>query len=347
MDELVRELLAGQEAWFVGGAIRDELLGREIVDLDVACSHPEQAARAYARRSGGAPFPLSETHGAWRVALDGARTVDFVPLQGGSLDADLATRDFTINAIAVPVAGGDHVDPFDGRGDLAQRTLRKVSDRVFEDDPLRLLRAVRLADEHGLSIEPDTERLVRRHAGLARRPAGERILGELNRLSLAGWLRLDELGLLEPLGGTAARLREGDQVDSPEFRLVSAFGRELELYPVSNSTRRYAVALLRAAPPADGSPRELHRFRRVTEPWALDALAYVHANEHHDALRAARARDPAEPLVRGDELGLAPGPAIGRMLELVAEEHAAGTIATREEALELVRRRAETLQRDR
>src|SRR6478735_4001466 len=98
MRELARELLAGQEAWVVGGAVRDELLGRELVDLDIACREPEAAARAYANRSGGAPFPLSERHGAWRVAL-GEETVDFTPLPYG-IDADLATRDFTINAIA-------------------------------------------------------------------------------------------------------------------------------------------------------------------------------------------------------------------------------------------------------
>jgi hypothetical protein len=188
---------------------------------------------------------------------------------------------------------------------------------------------------------------VRTYAGLARRPAGERILGELTRLSLAGWLRLDELGLLEALGGTAARLREGDQIDTPEFRLVSAFVQDLKQFPISNRLERYTNALLRAVAPEAGSARAIHRFRRATEPYALEALAYVHASEHAEAVRAAREREPAEPLVRGDELGLPPGPEIGRMLDLVAEEHAAGTLNTREEALELVRRRSATLRQDR
>jgi Poly A polymerase head domain len=343
----VRELLAGEEAWFVGGAVRDELLGREILDVDVASAEPERAARMYARRSGGAPFPLSEAHGAWRVALEGGRTVDFVPVQGGSIEADLGTRDFTLNAIAVPVAGGTPIDPYDGRGDLERRTLRRVTDTIFESDPLRLLRAVRLEDELGARLDDETERLVREHAGLARRPSGERILAELQRLSLPGWLRLDELGLLAALGGSAGRLREGDQVDSPEFRLVAAFLQDLKQFPISNYLWRYTVALTRAIPPADGSPRAIHRFRRATEPFALDALAYVHAPQYADAVRDAREREPAEPLVRGDELGLPAGPEIGRMLDLIAEERAAGAIATREEALELVRRSTEALQRDR
>src|SRR5881397_1249972 len=133
MRELAREILEGQEAWVVGGAVRDELLGRELVDLDIALRDPKQAARAYARRSGGAPFPLSERHGAWRVAFEDGRTVDFTPLPG-TVEDDLATRDFTINAIARPLGGGEPVDPFGGVEDLAARRLQAVRGSVFEDD---------------------------------------------------------------------------------------------------------------------------------------------------------------------------------------------------------------------
>src|SRR5436853_3517533 len=127
MRELARELLRGEQAWVVGGAVRDELLGRPVVDLDVVCSEPERAARAYARRGGRGVFPLSEEHGGWRVALDDGRTVDFLPLQGGSIEADLGTRDFALNAIAEPLAGGKAIDPFDGRGDLERRVIRAVA----------------------------------------------------------------------------------------------------------------------------------------------------------------------------------------------------------------------------
>jgi Poly A polymerase head domain len=337
MRDLAREVLDGQEAWVVGGAVRDELLGREVLDLDIACRDPKAAARAYARGSGGAPFALSERHGAWRVAVDEVRTVDFTPLPNG-IEDDLATRDFTLNAIAVPLAGGDAVDPFGGRADLAQRVLRAVSSSVFADDPLRLLRAVRLEDELGLRLDDGTSSLVREHADLVGRPAGERIYAELLRLSVAGLRRAAELGLLERLGGDASRLERAGAVDSPQYRLVVAFGERLLDLPVPNELRRYAQALLRAEPPADGSPRAIHRFRRQTEPWALDALAYVGADEHADAVRDARERDPAEPLLRGHDLGVPEGPEVGRLLELVEEERAAGTITTREEALELVRR---------
>jgi len=336
MRELAREILAGKEAWIVGGAVRDEALGRDLLDLDIACREPRASAREYAKRSGGDPFPLSERHGAWRVALEGGRTVDFTPLPGG-IEDDLATRDFTINAIAVPLSGGEEVDPHGGRGDLAAKLIRAVTPDVFTDDPLRLLRAVRLEDELGFVLEQETERLVRERAALVTEPARERALAELVRLSVEGYRRADELGLLAPLGGSSAGL-DRPLVDRPAFRLVAVFGEGLRRFPVSNETKRYAYKLLHAERPADGSPRSIHRFRRATEPWADDALVFVGAPELEDAVLKARETEPAAPLLRGDELGVPRGPEIGRLLELIAEERAAGTISTREEALELVER---------
>ncbi len=111
--------------------------------------------------------------------------------------------------------------------------------------------------------------------------------------------------------------------------------KRLGRLPVSNELRRYASVLLRARRPDDPSPRSIHRFRRATEPWALDALALLGAPELAGQVEAARLADPPGPLVRGDELGLPPGPEIGRILALIDEERAAGTIATREEALAL------------
>lgn len=335
---LLREALADGDGWIVGGALRDELLGRPVVDVDVACREPEAAARAFARAVGGAPFRLSERHGAWRIALGDGRTVDFTPL-AATIDEDLATRDFTLNAMARALDGDEIVDPHGGRADIASHAIRAVSRDVFEADPLRLLRAVRLEDELGFRCDDETEELVRRHSALAARPAGERILGELERLSAAGFSRIAELGLLDALGGSDARFDRLDAVDSAEFRLVCAFGERLRELPISRRLDRYARTLLRAVPPPDDSARAVHRFRRATEPWAIDALVFAGKPELAPAVERARASDPPEPLLRGDELGLPPGPEIGRLLERIAEERAAGTITTREEALELVRQR--------
>jgi tRNA nucleotidyltransferase/poly(A) polymerase len=335
MDERLREILSGEDAWIVGGAVRDALLLRPVLDIDVACADPRDAAHRFARRFGGAAFPLSERHGAWRVVAEGVdETVDFTPLTDG-IDADLASRDFTFNAIAEDVSTGDPYDPYDGRADLRAGVIRALSERVFLDDPLRLLRAVRFEDELGFRIDKRTEALLRASAALVTQPAGERVLAELQRLSAHGFRRLHDVGLLEPLGGALDdRL---DALDDSDFRLVVVFGEHLTRLPISNELKRYAAALRRARRPEDPSPRAIHRFRRSTEPWALDALAYVGSQELVGVVEAARLTDPSAPLIRGDELGLDPGPAIGRILDLIDEERAAGTISTREEALELAR----------
>jgi hypothetical protein len=340
VDERILTAVGRKDGYLVGGAVRDELLGREVVDVDVACREPEMAARVYGRLAGGAVFPLSQTHGAWRVAFRSGRTVDFTPLRDG-IEDDLATRDFTINAIAVPLTGGEPVDPFGGRADLEARRLRAVAPTVFDDDPLRLLRAVRLEDELGFRLDDETEALVRERAPLADRPSGERILEELERLSADGFRRAGDVGLLAPLGGSLDRLDRVDIVDTPGFLLVVVFGENLERLPISNRTKRLARALLAAERPENASPRAIHRFRRATEPWALTALAFLGAPELYEPVREARATEPAEPLLRGDdllELGVDVGPEVGRLLDLVAEERAAGTISTRKQAVELVRR---------
>jgi hypothetical protein len=241
------------------------------------------------------------------------------------------------------VGSGEAVDPHNGFHDLAARRIRVVEDGVFDDDPLRLLRAVRLEDELDFRLTAETEELVRRDAALVTRPAGERVLAELQRLSPHGYRRLDQLGLLERLGGRIDDRLE--RWDSPEYRLVAVFGERLRRFPVSKELRRLASALLRAERP-EPDARSIHRFRRVTEPWALEALAFLGAPELEQAVEEARRGDPAEPLLRGDELGLPPGPEIGHLLAEIEEERVAGTIATREEALDYARRRAGPVRQD-
>jgi tRNA nucleotidyltransferase/poly(A) polymerase len=343
MRDLAADVLRAEGAFFVGGAVRDELFGLgEPRDVDVVVRDPRSAARRFARRSGGSAFPISAEHGAWRVVHEDGRTLDLTPLHG-TIDEDLARRDFTIDAMAIPLADGDIVDPFDGRRDVESRTLRHVSTGIFDDDPLRLLRAVRLADTLSLTIAPETERLIRERAELVTQAAGERVLAELERLSIDAFGKLDELGLLAPLGGSPDRLRAGM---SNAVRLVAVFWDALERYPISNEQRRFGRVLRAAQPPVDDSPRAIHRFRRTTEPWALEAAELLAAPELSDLIREARAKEPPEPLVRGDELGLPAGPEIGAVLAEIEEERAAGTISTKEEALEFARRRAGAVRRD-
>jgi len=185
-------------AWLVGGAVRDLLLGRPLFDVDLLVEgDPRAAAKRVAAVGGGSPFPLSERHGAGRVA-DPAGTGDVAGCRG-SVEHDLGLSDFTVNAMAMSLEDGRIVDPHDGRADLEGRLMRVVSDGVFADDPLRLLRLPRIAHELGFAIDGDSERLARKQAGLAGDPSGERIFMEMRRI-VCGERPADGLALAERLG---------------------------------------------------------------------------------------------------------------------------------------------------
>jgi poly(A) polymerase len=207
----VREALSATEGdvWLVGGVIRDALLDRPLADVDVVVSgDPRQAARAVAKAWHGPAFGLSDEFGAWR-ALDRDRTAacDVSPLQGPTIEEDLARRDFTVNAIAVPLAGGDPIDPNGGIADLDAGVLRVLGVRAYEADPLRPLRLVRFAAELGMAPDEQTERLTEAAAPRLTEPSGERVFTELQRL-LAAPGALDGLRLARRLGVLAAVLPE-------------------------------------------------------------------------------------------------------------------------------------------
>jgi poly(A) polymerase len=206
----VREALEGGEpAWVVGGAVRDAVLGREVTDLDLAVAgDPGTAARAIGKALGEHAFELSAEFGTWRVVSPRRGwQIDVTAIRGDSIEADLAARDFTIGAMGAPLSGGELVDPFAGLTDLAERKLRAVTDQSFTSDPLRLLRAARLAAELGLELDAHTAQLARTHATRAADPAGERQLAELRQL-VGGPDPLRGLHLLADLGITAVVLPE-------------------------------------------------------------------------------------------------------------------------------------------
>jgi tRNA nucleotidyltransferase/poly(A) polymerase len=180
----------GSPAWLVGGAVLDLLVGRPVHDIDVALpSGSGAAARRLADRLGGAFIPLGEPHGMARVVLPGvpALHVDLADLRGPSLEADLEGRDVTINALAVDLGallGGPAAiqDPTGGLDDLAARRLRACRRTALVDDPVRVLRVLRLGHELGFTIEPGTESLARAAAPRLSSVAAERVRDELTRL---------------------------------------------------------------------------------------------------------------------------------------------------------------------
>jgi len=208
--DVARDALAGTQAWLVGGAVRDRLLGRQTADADVVVAgDPARAAHAVARAARRAAcFALSEEFGSWRVvARDGAWQVDVEPLRGGAIEADLRLRDFTVNAIAQPLAGGSTVDPLGGVQDLRARRLRMSRAAAFAEDPLRVLRMVRLALELDLRPEADTLHAASDHAGGLRAISAERVFAELRRVVASPHVRRG-LEMMSALGATAVVLPE-------------------------------------------------------------------------------------------------------------------------------------------
>lgn len=211
-----RRALADDEAWIVGGAVRDAVLERDVTDLDLAVGDPETAARAVAAELGEHAFELSAEFGTWRIVSSSRGwQIDATALRGDGIDADLAERDFTIGAVAVPLGGGAPIDPFAGLTDLENKVLRAVGEGSFAADPLRLLRAARLAAELGLEIDPGTVALARAAAPHGADPAGERQLTELRQL-LGGPDPLRGLALLDELALTAVVLPELEQLRGVE-----------------------------------------------------------------------------------------------------------------------------------
>ena len=287
--EATRAALAGHEAWLVGGAVRDRLLGRATDDVDVALdADPRDAARAVARATGGAAFRLSGAFGAWRVVGPGhAWHVDLVTLRDGDIRADLAHRDFTINAMAEPLAGGELLDPHGGRADLADRILRMVSGEALADDPLRTLRAVRQAVELDLELEPGTAAEVERRAPGLERVAPERIFGELKRVVAADAVRRG-LALMDSHGLTAIVLPELlplRGVDQSAYHHADVYEHTLETLD--------AVIALAADPAAAGLGAQAEAVRALLLEPLADEL------DRGGAMRwAALLHDVAKPSTR-------------------------------------------------
>jgi tRNA nucleotidyltransferase (CCA-adding enzyme) len=334
----------GARVYLVGGAVRDLLLGRERSDLDlVVIGNPV----ALADRLGAAEVIEHERFATAKLVLDGheidvaaARTEAYA--RPGALpdvtpalnvETDLARRDFTINAMAIPLSGEPGlIDPHGGWEDLAAGLLRVLHPGSFEDDPTRALRAARYAARFGLELEAETaERLRASDLGTV---SADRRRAELVRLaaepSAAEGLRLlSEWGLLE--------LREGG------FELAGAVAELLEQEPWRSEVYR-PEAILSAAIGPPGAEAELAaaRPRQPSEAVALArgrggvelALARALGAEWVDAYlgnwRWVRLEIDGEDLIAA---GVPQGPALGRGLEAALRKRLDGEVNGREEEL--------------
>ena len=216
------------EAYLVGGALRDAVLKRAFKDIDLAVApSPDFRAKVMrlARKLDAACFPLDEENQVYRLTGRKAPRVqiDIMPFVGGALAPDLQRRDFTINAMALKLTGAlefrtdrktgaftlrvgkaEITDPCGGLKDLAAKKIKAVTPGIFTDDPVRLMRAFRIAAALDFDIAPAVLKAVKKQAPLIKKPAQERVREELMRLfespESSRWLALmHKYGLLTAL----------------------------------------------------------------------------------------------------------------------------------------------------
>ncbi len=183
LEELRPYLTTTQPIYLVGGAVRDALLGRLTNDLDFVLPHDAIPLTFKIADAIKAPaYVLDRERDTGRIVLPDAHTyLDFARFRGGNLEEDLQDRDFTINAMAMPATATTAesiIDPYNGRSDLASQTIRLVNEHALERDPVRALRALRLALSLNFTIAPETETAVSQSAHLLQNASIERIRDE-------------------------------------------------------------------------------------------------------------------------------------------------------------------------
>lgn len=177
-----------QHVYLVGGAIRDLLLQRSVHDLDFVVNHnPIELARKLADRLAGDFYILDHERQTARVILKlpGKQpvTIDFALLRGKTLEEDLIGRDFTLNAIAMDIENSSvYLDPLRGNLAIRQKMITACSKNTFVDDPLRILRLVRIALETGFSVENETKLLAKSSLEMLESVSNERIRDELFKM---------------------------------------------------------------------------------------------------------------------------------------------------------------------
>jgi tRNA nucleotidyltransferase (CCA-adding enzyme) len=290
----------------VGGAVRDGLLDRlgERPDLDLVVEGDAIAlTRRLARAHRGSCVVLDAERSIARLVVSGW-TIDLARRAGDDLATDLARRDYSINAIALPLAGADQprelVDPQGGLQDLAAGQLRAIGEANLIDDPLRLLRGLRLAAEMGFELETGTATWIRNHAARCGSVAGERVLAELERLAAVvrggeRWLaRAVDDALLAPWGAPAP-------VPSA---LAGLTPEAAELRGLSPQDAEWALPLARLATVLDGPALAVLRASRRLQQRATQLRRHWQLMEAGEAAGSGGDADPLAHLAEPERLSL-------------------------------------------
>ena len=323
----------------VGGAVRDLLRGEHPADVDVACADPLAAAQTLRRKV--IRLGREEHISAYRV-IDGQHAYDFAALLDGSIDRDLGRRDFTVNAMAVDLGAGALLDPHGGQRDLAARVVRMVNAANFDDDPLRMLKAIRMAVRLGFTIDEATVAAIRPRADAILRVAAERVAYELSVIFSSSAFRtavalLRETALDVPLFGReldAARYHADDVPLAAAFAILvddpPAFAKR---WKWSDSLLHDVVSLQRLA-----SEHSLIELYDAGERLAAQLPPMLRALGHDAAV--AMPDFSVKPLLTGDEIArlakIEPGPRVGAIKRALLEAQLRGEVRTRDEAERLV-----------
>jgi tRNA nucleotidyltransferase (CCA-adding enzyme) len=338
----VREV-GGEPVYLVGGAVRDLLLGRGRADIDLVV---EGDAAALAARLG-AEVVSHERFGTAKVALDGhevdiaaARSESYpepgalpVVEPGADLAADLRRRDFTINAMAIPLQGEPRlIDPHGGQADLATRRLRVLHDDSFADDPTRAIRAARYAARFEFELEPHTAELLRRAnlgAVSADRREGEllRLAGE--RAAPRGFGLLADWGLLDLRDGGAGFLADVAELLGSEPWAAEA-PRDRALLAAALGPRHGGEALAEERPRCPSEAVELASGRDGVELVLARALGAEWLDRYVSEWRDISLEIDGADLLAA---GLEQGPALGRGLQGALRRKLDGGVGGRDEEL--------------
>ncbi|MBN1282232.1 MAG: HD domain-containing protein [Proteobacteria bacterium] len=244
---------AGGDLYEVGGPVRDRLMGRPVKDRDILCRGLPMKRICAVLRPLGTVAGVGKSFGVIKFSPRGRPgvTVDIaLPRRERStgvghrdfdvdydpampVEEDLGRRDFTVNAMALSLADSRLIDPFGGRADIERRVLRMVFPRAFEEDPLRLMRAIQFAARLGFTIEPATLKSMKEHAPLIATVSGERIGMELAKLMSAGRPSVGfdlmlECGLMEHVLPEMAAIRGIEQDKQPGDDVYSHTMRALD-----------------------------------------------------------------------------------------------------------------------
>jgi tRNA nucleotidyltransferase (CCA-adding enzyme) len=355
MDDLARALAdaypeleavraaAQQPVYLVGGAVRDLLCGRSRADVDLVV---EGEARALAESLGGA-HAEHERFGTVKVEVEGheldvasARTETYpepgalpVVAPAESLEQDLARRDFTINAMAVPLRGEPRlIDPFGGSGDLERGLLRVLHERSFLDDPTRAIRAARYASRFGFALEPETGRLLRA-ADLTtvsadrRRAELERLAGEEN--ACQGFELLAEWGVIDLRpDGLRLMVAVAELLQAPHW--AEAVPRERALVAAALGPPGAEEVLASMWVPKPGEGVDLAERRDPVELILARAMGANWLDSYLTAWRKIELEISGEDLLAA---GIEQGPAIGRGLRAARNKKLEGQARGRDEEL--------------